>query len=243
MSASAGGGGRTLRVATFNTHFGCTRRGRRFDIVATIAGLDADVIALQEVWEPRGRASFAAEAAADLGFHLHEAPVAPGVVSRGPDVVRDHRRSEGWWGLALLSRFALTPREPIPLGRILTDPAPRVAVPAEVHVPGGPPLLVAVTHVSHRLSGSPRQIRRLWAHLPRDGQPTVALGDFNLWGPPVSLLFPGWRRAVRGRTWPAHRPHSQIDHILVNEPIDVLGGEVLPATGSDHRPVRATLLV
>jgi endonuclease/exonuclease/phosphatase family metal-dependent hydrolase len=48
---------------------------------------------------------------------------------------------------------------------------------------------------------------------------------------------------VRGRTWPSSRPHSQIDHILVRREagIAVLDSAVLPAVGSDHRPVRATL--
>ena len=50
-------------------------------------------------------------------------------------------------------------------------------------------------------------------------------------------------RAVFGRTYPAHRPHSQIDHVLVNAHVEILGGEVLPACGSDHRPVRARLAV
>jgi endonuclease/exonuclease/phosphatase family metal-dependent hydrolase len=50
---------------------------------------------------------------------------------------------------------------------------------------------------------------------------------------------------VRGRTWPASRPHSQIDHILVRrrDGTEVVHAEVLPAVGSDHRPVRATLRV
>jgi endonuclease/exonuclease/phosphatase family metal-dependent hydrolase len=48
---------------------------------------------------------------------------------------------------------------------------------------------------------------------------------------------------VRGRTWPSRRPHSQIDHILVRKDsgVVVLDSAVLPAVGSDHRPVRATL--
>jgi endonuclease/exonuclease/phosphatase (EEP) superfamily protein YafD len=50
-------------------------------------------------------------------------------------------------------------------------------------------------------------------------------------------------RTVRGRTWPAGRPHSQIDHILVRPGTEVVEAEVLPAVGSDHRPVRATLRV
>ena len=48
---------------------------------------------------------------------------------------------------------------------------------------------------------------------------------------------------MRGRTWPASRPHSQIDHILVRNGhgVALLDHEVLPEVGSDHRPVRATL--
>ena len=40
-------------------------------------------------------------------------------------------------------------------------------------------------------------------------------------------------RAVRGRTWPASRPHSQIDHILVRRDagVVVLDSAVLPAVG------------
>ena len=59
----------------------------------------------------------------------------------------------------------------------------------------------------------------------------------------MESFLPGWRRTVRGRTWPAGRPHSQIDHILVRaaDGTEVLHSEVLPGVGSDHRPVRATL--
>ena len=43
----------------------------------------------------------------------------------------------------------------------------------------------------------------------------------NLWGPPVRAFLPGWHRAVKGRTWPAWHPHSQIDHILVRGEVRV----------------------
>jgi endonuclease/exonuclease/phosphatase (EEP) superfamily protein YafD len=100
-------------------------------------------------------------------------------------------------------------------------------------------------HASSKLwyAGPVLHLRGLARHLPRSDRPAVIAGDFNLWGPGVSRLMPGWRRAVIGRTWPAPRPHSQIDHVLVNDRIDVLGGEVLEPVGSDHRPVRAHLRV
>ncbi len=73
----------------------------------------------------------------------------------------------------------------------------------------------------------------------------MVAGDCNFWGPPVTALLRGWRRAVTGRTWPARAPHSQIDHVLVRPAdVQVLDGAVLPDTGgSDHRPVRAVLRV
>jgi endonuclease/exonuclease/phosphatase family metal-dependent hydrolase len=46
---------------------------------------------------------------------------------------------------------------------------------------------------------------------------------------------------VRGKTWPSHRPHSQIDHLLVTPSVDALWGEVGPNLGSDHLPIRARL--
>ena len=68
-------------------------------------------------------------------------------------------------------------------------------------------------------------------------------GDCNFWGPPASMCLPGWRRGVRGRTWPAHRPHSQIDHVFLRGGVQALSGEVLPDSASDHRPVRVKLRV
>jgi endonuclease/exonuclease/phosphatase family metal-dependent hydrolase len=46
---------------------------------------------------------------------------------------------------------------------------------------------------------------------------------------------------VRGRTWPAHRPHSQIDHVLVRDDVEVVDAAVLGEVGSDHLPLRVTL--
>jgi endonuclease/exonuclease/phosphatase family metal-dependent hydrolase len=130
----------------------------------------------------------------------------------------------------------------LPVGRVPADPAPdRCALHVEVDV-GGTAIDLIGVHLSSRLPyGPPAQLRRLRRLLPPPSRPAVVLGDFNLWGPPVSSLLPGWRRAVRGPTWPAHRPHSQIDHVLLRGQIYVVAAEVLPDVGSDHRPLRITL--
>ena len=95
--------------------------------------------------------------------------------------------------------------------------------------------------MSHLEQGSPAQFRRLRAALPRPDDPAVVTGDMNLWGPAVTALLPGWRRVVRGRTWPADRPHSQLDHVLANRSVAARDGAVLRVPGSDHLPVRATV--
>jgi endonuclease/exonuclease/phosphatase family metal-dependent hydrolase len=106
-------------------------------------------------------------------------------------------------------------------------------------------VVVAGTHMAHLSSGSPVQFARLRRELATcaSGGPAVLAGDLNLWGPPVDALLRGWRRAVRGRTWPAWRPHSQPDHVLVHGDVEVVRGEVFEHAGSDHRPVRAMLRV
>ncbi len=63
----------------------------------------------------------------------------------------------------------------------------------------------------------------------------------NLWGPPVSSYFRGWRRGVTGRTWPALRPHSQLDHVLVTPPVTVTDGPDRRLRRLRPPPVVATL--
>lgn len=157
---------------------------------------------------------------------------------------------EGTWGLAVLSRRPLLHHEDIELGKLRRDYTRRGALLVEVagrSAPGdadlapGRRLSFIVTHAAHLTAGSPRFFRALREELPAADAPAVLAGDMNLWGPPVSLLLPGWRRAVKGRTFPAYRPHSQVDHILVSPSVRVLEAEVVRTGNSDHRAVRARL--
>jgi endonuclease/exonuclease/phosphatase family metal-dependent hydrolase len=163
----------------------------------------------------------------------------------GPGVARSARfrqAATGRWGIAVLSRLPVLDHQVLDLGRLRRDRARRGALAVQVAV-GGRRLAVVGTHMTHLSYGSPlhfARLRRLVGPVVGD-DPAVLSGDMNLWGPPVSALLSGWRRAVRGRTWPAWNPHSQVDHILVRGPVEVLGGEVLPMAGSDHRPVRVRL--
>jgi endonuclease/exonuclease/phosphatase family metal-dependent hydrolase len=155
---------------------------------------------------------------------------------------RFQEATPGRWGLAVLTRLPLCDSARIDLGRLPRDRARRVALVARIEL-RGVRLSVVGTHLSHLTYGSPIQFARLRQALSDlvGDEPAVLAGDMNLWGPPVEALLPGWRRAVRGRTWPAWRPNSQVDHILVRGGLHALSGRVLAACGSDHRPVAADL--
>jgi endonuclease/exonuclease/phosphatase family metal-dependent hydrolase len=153
----------------------------------------------------------------------------------------------GAWGLAVLSRPPVLRSRAIELGRLRRDFTHRGALLVELEVPvlptgraGSERFVLVGTHAAHINAGSPIQIRHLYGQLPK-GVPAALAGDMNLWGPPLSLLMPGWRRAVKGRTWPAWRPHSQPDHILVNSAVAIEESNVVRTGRSDHWAVRARL--
>jgi endonuclease/exonuclease/phosphatase family metal-dependent hydrolase len=153
------------------------------------------------------------------------------------------RASLGGWGLAMLSRVTTRGVETIELGRLSRDyPRLRAALMAEVEVDGCP-LSVVGTHLAHFVHGSPILLNALRQRLPARNRPGVLVGDMNFWGPPVALALPGWRRAVRTRTYPSWGAHSQIDHILVTRRLKVVSGGTLAVGRSDHLPLRARLAV
>jgi endonuclease/exonuclease/phosphatase family metal-dependent hydrolase len=152
----------------------------------------------------------------------------------------------GTFGMAVLVRpeLRIESSRVLPMSLLRSDTMRRVVIVVDLDV-AGHPISVAGTHMSHLLYGSHRNWAELRDLLRTGARPdAVLIGDMNTWGPLVVTLFmPGWRRAVIGRTWPAWRPHSQIDHILVRGALRPLRGEVLPDGGSDHRPVRAELQI
>jgi endonuclease/exonuclease/phosphatase family metal-dependent hydrolase len=148
----------------------------------------------------------------------------------------------GTWSVAVLSRLPVESTETINLRQLRYDTAHRGALRVDVKTKSGTVAVVG-THMSHLSRGSSFQIFQLRRELDLIKVPAVLAGDMNLWGPPLVAQVPGWHRAVKGRTWPAWRPHSQPDHILVRPPISVLDSQVLEPMGSDHRPVRARLAI
>lgn len=230
-------------VASFNARWGYDLTDTPFDLVAVCTDLAADVIALQEVWEAFGTEGEARRAADALGYHFAEARLSGSNVRSGPRITRAEEEIDGWWGIALLSRYPLRSVRAVALGRTVgrVDLAERHLLTAELEV-GGATISVAVVHLSFFLPDAVAQLVRLRRRLDAAVRhPTVVVGDFNLPAAVVSRAFRGWQRGVRGRTWPAHRPVSQLDHVLVRGGLDAGSGAVLSRTGSDHRPIRTAL--
>lgn len=237
-----------LTVGSFNLHWG---RGRRatgwepFDVIGACRELDADVLVLQESWAPdRGQADHerVAEAlgmrvAADVGMARLSFEPRPKLHGRSGD------GGDGGWRMAVLSRLPVTASRTTPLPHLWPDPVDRAVHEVEVDADGHT-VTVCGVHLPHLEFGAPLITPALRRALPPADRPAVLLGDMNMWGWCISAMAPrGWRRAGSGRTWPAHRPHSRIDHVLVTSAVEVLAAETLPDLGSDHRPIRAHLRV
>ena len=224
-------------LASLNTHGGRGADHRPYDLEDACRMLKADIIVLQEVWRPRGEPNPVAEIATALGAE----PL-------WTDLIRDadldsvgiaDEPARGRWGLATLTTAPVLGFEVTDLGRIPGDLAPRAAQLVTIGVPGRGPLRIVNTHLTYRLL-SPVQLLRLVRRLAADDIPTVIAGDLNM-PMPVTGLAVGYAPAVSGRTYPAHRPLLQLDHILASRRVARCGGEVLPPVGSDHLPVRARL--
>jgi endonuclease/exonuclease/phosphatase family metal-dependent hydrolase len=242
-----------LTLGSFNLHMGRGSGGHDapfYDVVTACKHVDTDVLVLQEAWVPDGEDGDLLSIAGALGYQI----AASFAVARATcdDRVRLVARSgtagDGDWQVAILSRLPVVSSAVVPLEpQLPRDPARRALLVVTVDV-GGTPFTVCGTHLPVLKDPVWRLRRSLRRALPPPDRPAALVGDMNMWGWSVELLVGGgasrrrgWRRAVRGRTYPAHRPHSQTDHILVTRPVDVLDAEVVPLVRSDHRPVRALL--
>jgi len=224
-------------LASLNTHAGRGADGRPYDLEAACRQLKADIVVLQEVWRPHGGPDLVADIAAALGTELLRADLVDDTNLRNFGIADE--TAPGRWGLATLTTMPVTGYEVVDLGRIAGDATPRAAQLITLELPGGGPLRIANTHLTYRLL-SPVQLLRLVRRLDADNIPTVIAGDLNM-PAPLTGLAAGYAPAVSGRTFPAHRPLLQLDHILASRRVARCGGEVLPPAGSDHLPVRARL--
>ena len=244
-----------MRVATFNILNGRSPADGTVDLGRlrdAVADLDADVLALQEVDrdQPRSQgADLTAVAAAAMGASEHRFVAAlsgtPGAAWVA--ATDDEEPSGASYGIALLSRYPVVSWEVIRLPSLpvrmpmwsrghvvptLVRDEPRVAVAAVVDAPTGR-LTVASTHLSFVPWWNGRQLLALVSSLAALPRPLVLMGDLNM-RPARASALAGLTPLVRARTFPAHRPVKQIDHVLADGVLAVAGrARQLPL--SDHR--------
>lgn len=231
------GGGRLLRVLTWNVH-GCVGRDGVRDpdrVAAVLEAAEPDIAALQEI------DSRSARAVADDLFAWFERRFGWRSVA-----VRTISAKEGHYGHIVLSRWPLES-----LGEMdLTVPGrePRKAIFGAVELPGLTVNVVAV-HLGLWLGERRKQYARLRTRLEelRD-QPIIALGDFNDFpgrGLAERSLSPPLEGVPALATFPARLPVLPLDRIWYSGPFELVSYATLRDAGrlSDHLPLVANLRV
>ncbi len=237
--AGTGADSRPLTVATYNMQkgFGTDMRRRPDRTRAVIAGLGADVLALQEA-DRRFRTR---RGVLDLPRIEAETGLRPVPLRR-----RSTREAHGWHGNLLLLREG-TVEEAQSLS--LPGAEPRGAVIADLDIPGPGRIRVIAAHLG--LSGRARaaQARVLAEHVAEDGRPTILLGDLNEWraGPATALaaLYARFGDPGMGKSFPAPLPMLALDRIFVSVrprafEVTVHDGEAA-RRASDHLPLVARI--
>lgn len=222
-----------LVVATFNVRHGRALHGGvdLGQVAGAIAGLDVDLVGLQEVDVVQvrsGLVSQPARLAERLGFQVYFGPAM--------------RRGLGFYGNVLLSRY------PILSARAVELPAeeePRSAIVARVDLPGGPATVV-VTHLGLSAADRRRQLAVLAGVLRGEPGPHVVFGDWNEPAPPWPADLSLRDAVARGggpiqRTFRWGGSTMAGDRIYVSPDWAALRSGVAPVGPSDHFPAWAEL--
>jgi endonuclease/exonuclease/phosphatase family metal-dependent hydrolase len=227
-----------ISVASYNIQksIGTDLRRRPERILAVLAELDADVVALQEVDRRFG------ERASSLSTEAIEAETGYSPLRFGA-----RPQSLGWHGNTILVRKGVE----VLAQRSLTLPAlePRGAVLADVRIEG---LALRVVGMHLGLVGlwRKRQALAVLDHLEglEDTLPTVMMGDFNEWSVNGGCLrhFAGEHHVCApGASFPSIRPMLRLDRIVTSVDLTIDQSGVHGSEGarkaSDHLPIWASL--
>lgn len=258
----------TLRVGSYNILHGMkvlggAAEGDEQALRDAVAGLDVDVLGMQEVdsGQPRsGMADQTAVVADALGAAHHRfVPTVVGTPGHHADF-RPISVDEVWsatppgplYGVGLVSRIPvlrwdfllmepakltlplLVPGNPRP--RLLRVPdEPRAAIAAVLDLPT--PVTVATAHLSFVPFTNTRQLRQLKDWLAAFPRPLILVGDFNLPGR-IAARTTSWQETDTGATYPVFKPRVQFDHIL-SDGIAGFRGEAHALPVSDHCAITA----
>lgn len=230
-----------LTLASYNIHSGIGTDGK-FDlrrVADVLQETGADVIALQEVGDFRGRTNNAdhpEDLASMLGLHM----------AYGPNVIRDGRR----YGNAILSRLPIARSRNYDLS--VAGREPRGALRCDLQLEGGRQLHVFCVHLGLRVGERRRQEALLLsADILRDAvrqDPVIVCGDFNYWrnGSVPALVRNAIHDAAQvlghgTRTYPSRWPMFRLDRVFVDNNVEPLrlSAHRTPASqaASDHLPL------
>jgi len=125
-------------------------------------------------------------------------------------------RESGEWGMALLTNREILSLDVEHLPQLRRDKVSRSIIVARLRDEGRDFIAVGL-HGAHLTHGSLLQYRHVARRLDElsESAPLVVGGDFNCWRPLLRSVLHHYDTGVRARTWPAWRPHSQIDHLLL----------------------------
>lgn len=226
-----------LRIATWNIRkcIGLDRRRDPHRVARVIAGLDADIVALQEADKRLGRRP--AALTADL---VHQET---GLVAADAG---GHDASIGWHGNAVLLKpgFEVESRHSLHLPGL----EPRGALVFDIRNKRAELRVVAV-HLGFIRWARRAQLatirERLEALPPR---PTIILGDFNEWAPEGGMEpLAGFTVHAPGLSFHAARPVAALDRIALDQAIELRDAGVVQTrdtrVASDHLPVWGALAI
>ncbi len=250
-----------LRVATYNLLHGIDLRTGSVDLEAVgqaIAGLGADVVAVQEVDRGLQRTGYVDQVrhlAERLGWHGAFAAALLGDPDTRWTAYQPGVEEGPAYGVGLLSRWPLQGVEQLLLpgggdgergpGASPSNPGwdhePRVALAASVELGSGS-VRVTTTHLSYMPWRGVAQLRAAASFAARGG-PSALIGDLNLpaWGTRLALAGTGWTHAGGAPTYPAWDPRIQTDQVLVTGGLAVHDVTIGARATSDHLPLLATL--
>jgi endonuclease/exonuclease/phosphatase family metal-dependent hydrolase len=227
------------RVVTWNIH-ACVGSDGRYDVARVaevLAGLDADIIGLQEVdWRrpAEGGGDAFDMIAARLGMHGVE----------GPNL-HDHR---GRYGNGLLTRYPVSDVTHHSL--LFKTREPRGVIDATLQHDSGTAIRTFVTHLGLKFRERRHQVAMIRAAATGSwDSPALLLGDMNEW---VSTRLmrnaftpSPFSHMVTGRSFPSRWPMFPLDYIFTwPEPLHCEGRVVRSAKArraSDHLPVLADI--
>jgi endonuclease/exonuclease/phosphatase family metal-dependent hydrolase len=223
-----------MRVATFNVRHGRPRRGFASNrgLAATVAALDVDVLAVQEVERRVVRSWFA-----DQPKRLASATSA---TSRAYAPAR-RLALTGSDGIALVVRGTIVDSQTIELRRVGVQR--RIALVAHVVLADSErPVTLITTHLQNEAGAARTQLGGLLDTIASEPAPRILLGDLNLRPADVETRLASADFLLAGGpdTEPAWAPRQRIDHIAVHG-FAVRSVEAPEPRVSDHRPLVAEL--